>query len=151
MAKKLIPMAISYDFDGTLAPGNMQEYDFIPALNMRSKHFWSSVTTLAAQHEMDQILAYMYMMLEEARKSHVAVRRNDFKNFGAKITLFPGVQDWFKRINAYAKEKVCGWSTSSYPLEFVKWWRERQFSKSSKKSMHRVSCSTTMVLRAGRR
>jgi hypothetical protein len=105
MAKKLIPMAISYDFDGTLAPGNMQEYDFIPALNMRSKHFWSSVTTLAAQHEMDQILAYMYMMLEEARKSHVAVRRNDFKNFGAKITLFPGVQDWFKRINAYAKEK----------------------------------------------
>ena len=105
MAKKLIPMAISYDFDGTLAPGNMQEYDFIPALNMRSKHFWSSVNTLAAQHEMDQILAYMYMMLEEARKAHVAVRRNDFKNFGAKITLFPGVQDWFKRINAYAKEK----------------------------------------------
>ena len=32
MAKKLIPMAIAYDFDGTLAPGNMQEYDFIPAL-----------------------------------------------------------------------------------------------------------------------
>lgn len=27
-------MAIAYDFDGTLAPGNMQEYNFIPDLNM---------------------------------------------------------------------------------------------------------------------
>ena len=53
MPKKLIPMAIGYDFDGTLAPGNMQEYDFIPALNMVSKAFWSSVNTLAQQHEMD--------------------------------------------------------------------------------------------------
>lgn len=105
MAKKMIPMAISYDFDGTLAPGNMQEYDFIPALNMRSKHFWTSVNALAFQHEMDSILAYMHMMLEEARKAKVAVRKSDFKNYGANIALFPGVQDWFKRINAYAKSK----------------------------------------------
>lgn len=105
MPKKLIPMAIAYDFDGTLAPGNMQEYDFIPALNMVSKAFWSSVNSLAQQHEMDQILAYMHMMLEEARKAKVAVRKSDFKQFGANITLFPGVAEWFKRINAYAKSR----------------------------------------------
>jgi len=73
MARKLTRMAISYDFDGTFAPGNMQEYEFIPALNMRSKNFWSSVNELAAKHVMDQILAYMYMMLEEARKAKVNV------------------------------------------------------------------------------
>ena len=105
MAKKLIPMAIAYDFDGTLAPGNMQEYNFIPALNMVSGEFWSSVNSLAQKHEMDQILAYMYMMLEEARKAKVAVRKSDFKQFGADITLFPGVEEWFTRINAYAKSK----------------------------------------------
>lgn len=105
MPKKLIRMAIAYDFDGTLAPGNMQEYNFIPALNMVSKAFWSSVNTVAQQHEMDQILAYMHMMLEEARKAKVAVRKSDFKQFGANITLFPGVADWFKRVNAYARSK----------------------------------------------
>ncbi|MCO5097496.1 MAG: haloacid dehalogenase-like hydrolase [Rhodocyclaceae bacterium] len=105
MAKKYIPMAISYDFDGTLAPGNMQEYDFIPALNVKPREFWKESGGLAEKHEMDQILAYMHLMLEEARKAKVAVRRTDFKSFGAKIELFPGVMDWFKRINAYAKSK----------------------------------------------
>jgi hypothetical protein len=73
MPKKLITMAISCDFDGTLAPGNMQEYDFIPALHMHSKPFWASVNDFAIKHEMDPILACMHTMLEEARKAQVAV------------------------------------------------------------------------------
>ena len=105
MPKKLIPMAISYDFDGTLAPGNMQEFDFIPALNMGSNEFWKSVKDLAKKHEMDEILAYMQVMLEKARGAKVPVRRMDFKNFGANIHLFAGVKDWFKRINGYARGK----------------------------------------------
>jgi len=105
MPKKLIPMAISYDFDGTLAPGNMQEYDFIPALNMMSKEFWKSVNELAQRHEMDQILAYMWAMLRQADKADIRVHKSDFKNFGKNITLFPGVADWFHRINAYARGK----------------------------------------------
>jgi len=105
VAKKLIPMAISYDFDGTLASGNMQEYDFIPALKLSSKQFWASVTQLAEKHEADQILAYMHAMLEEARAAKIPVRKADFKNYGAKIDLFPGVKDWFKRINVYARSK----------------------------------------------
>ena len=105
MAKKLIPMAIAYDFDGTLAPGNMQEYDFIPALKLRSKHFWSKVNDLAKKHEADPILAYMHAMIEEARTANIPVRKVDFKNYGANIELFPGVKEWFKRVNEYAKTK----------------------------------------------
>lgn len=105
MPKKLIPMAIAYDFDGTLAPGNMQEYDFIPALNMMSTEFWKSVNTIAEQHEMDPILAYMWAMLRQADKSDIRVHKSDFKTFGKNITLFPGVADWFKRLNAYARSK----------------------------------------------
>jgi hypothetical protein len=32
LPRPLIPFAVSYDFDGTLAPGNMQERDFIQLL-----------------------------------------------------------------------------------------------------------------------
>jgi len=98
-------MAISYDFDGTLAPGNMQEYDFIPALNMVSTEFWKSVHEREQKHEMDQILAYMWAMLRQADKADIRVHKSDFKNCGKEITLFPGVADWLKRINAYAESK----------------------------------------------
>ena len=83
----------------------MQEYDFIPALNMMSREFWTSVNEIARKHEMDQILAYMWAMLRQADKADIRVHKSDFKQFGANIALFPGVSDWFKRINAYAKNK----------------------------------------------
>lgn len=105
MSKKLIPLAIAYDFDGTLAPGNMQEYDFIPALKMTSKQFWNSVKELAQKQESDEILAYMFTMLKNADTAKVPVRKSDFKAFGASITLFPGVLTWFDRINTYGKHR----------------------------------------------
>lgn len=105
MAKKLIPLAITYDFDGTLAPGNMQEYDFIPALKMQSKKFWAEVKQKSKDQDADEILAYMDTMLSNAASQKVPVRRSDFENFGSKIVLFPGVEAWFKRINEYGKSK----------------------------------------------
>lgn len=105
MAKKLIPLAIAYDFDGTLAPGNMQEYDFIPALKMKSKEFWTDVKKKAKEQDADEILAYMDTMLRNADSQQVPVRKSDFKDFGSKINLFPGVETWFKRVNEYGKSK----------------------------------------------
>ncbi|MDP9989795.1 phosphoserine phosphatase [Variovorax boronicumulans] len=107
MSKKYAPLAIAYDFDGTLAAGNMQEYDFIPALKMTSAEFWEEVKNLAANQEADEILAYMHLMLEKAKATHVPVRRSDFQNFGASIELFPGVLDWFDRIDQYGRSKGC--------------------------------------------
>jgi len=39
-------IAIAYDFDGTLAPGNMQEYDFIPNLEMDIHEFWKEANEM---------------------------------------------------------------------------------------------------------
>ena len=107
MSRKLTPVAIAYDFDGTLAPGNMQEYDFIPALNMKSKEFWGEVKKLAIDQAADEILAYMWLMLSKAQAAHLPVRKSDFKAFGSSIDLFPGVSEWFDRINAYGKARGC--------------------------------------------
>jgi hypothetical protein len=103
MKKKQIPMAIAYDFDGTLAPGNMQEYDFVPALGMTSKEFWNEATELEQNHQADRILAYMRLMIQRAGAKGVPIRRDDFARYGRSIELFEGVKGWFKRINAYAR------------------------------------------------
>jgi len=34
-------MTIAYDFDGTLADGNMQEHQFLPDIGMRPTEFWA--------------------------------------------------------------------------------------------------------------
>lgn len=41
-----ITAALIYDFDGTLAPGNMQEYDFIPAVGQSNREFWNDANSL---------------------------------------------------------------------------------------------------------
>ena len=40
-------IALIYDFDGTLSAGNMQEYNFIPAIGKSNKEFWSEANDLA--------------------------------------------------------------------------------------------------------
>lgn len=105
MVKKMIPMAIAYDFDGTLSPGNMQEYDFVPALGMTSREFWSEAGLLEQKHEADRILAYMRLMIQKAGANGVAIRKEDFMGYGKSVKLFEGVSDWFARVNAHAEEK----------------------------------------------
>jgi hypothetical protein len=105
MAKKHTPFVIAYDFDGTLAPGNMQEYDFIPALEIKIKDFWEKVGEEAKRHDADGILTYMHLMLKEAGKKDIKVQRQNFEDFGKKITMFEGVEDWFDRINEYGRLK----------------------------------------------
>ena len=101
MTRKRIPFAIAYDFDGTLAPGNMQEYDFVPAIGMTKKRFWKEVNELTRTHNADNILTYMMHMIDKAMAADVTVRREDFVAFGRSVTFFKGVENWFDRIDAY--------------------------------------------------
>lgn len=105
MAKKHIPFVIAYDFDGTLAPGNMQEYDFVPALKMKPADFWAEAKTLAHEQQADGILAYMQLMIHKAAVARIPVRKQDFLDYGATISFFSGVETWFNRINAYGKSR----------------------------------------------
>jgi phosphoserine phosphatase len=105
MARKHQPFVLAYDFDGTLAPGNMQEYDFVPALKMKPAEFWALAKELAHKQQADEILAYMQLMIEKARSAHISVRKQDFLDFGSGINFFPGVEEWFARINLYGKSR----------------------------------------------
>ncbi|MDR1670962.1 MAG: haloacid dehalogenase-like hydrolase [Alistipes sp.] len=98
-------VALIYDFDGTLAAGNMQEYDFIPAVGKTGQDFWHESSQLARDADADPILTYMARMLAEARASGVAITRERFREFGRSVRLFPGVEEWFGRVNRYGHEK----------------------------------------------
>jgi phosphoserine phosphatase len=105
MKKELkVVVAIAYDFDGTLAAGNMQEYDFIPGLGMKPDIFWKESKALALKNNADPILAYMKLMLDKASKEEIPVKKQNFADFGKKIKLFDGVDTWFKRMNEYGKK-----------------------------------------------
>lgn len=95
-------VAFIYDFDGTLAHGNIQEYNFIPALNMTSDEFWDEVDELKIKNNMENVLAYMYLMLKKAEEHNMSVKKSSFIEYGKNIKFYPGVLDWFDRVNAYA-------------------------------------------------
>ena len=98
-------IALIYDFDGTLAAGNMQEYDFIPAVGKSNFEFWDASNALAEEQDADQVLTYMALMIHEAQAKGLSLRREAFQESGKRVELFPGVLEWFDRINAYGEER----------------------------------------------
>ena len=94
-------VALLYDFDKTLCTQDMQNYTFIPSLGMEPGSFWQEANLFGQREEMDSILAYMYMMLKKSRELNVPLTRDFLRQCGRSIDFFPGVQDWFGRINAH--------------------------------------------------
>ena len=97
-------LAICYDFDKTLSPNDMQAQGYIQSLKEDTDAFWKESNTLASDNDMDQNLAYMYLMVEKS-KGKFYVTKNKLMEYGSQVKLFNGVEGWFKRINEYGNEK----------------------------------------------
>ena len=95
--------AFLYDFDKTLCTTDMQDYAFIPSLGMTPAEFWTEANGFGRRHRIDGVLAYMYIMLREAERKNLPFTREDLVEKGRGIELFPGVADWFCRINAFGQ------------------------------------------------
>lgn len=98
-------VAFLYDFDKTLCTTDMQDYAFIPSLGMTPAEFWAEANGFGRENRMDGVLAYMHTMIREAEKKNLPFTRADLVEKGRGIVLFPGVADWFSRINAYGAEQ----------------------------------------------
>ena len=64
-------VALIYDFDGTLSPGNMQEFGFIQAIGKSPKEFWTMSDEIAKGQDASNILSYMKLMFDEAAKAGI--------------------------------------------------------------------------------
>lgn len=96
-------IAIMYDFDKTLCTRDMQEYTFIPNLGIEADKFWGEANKLRENNKMDQVLSYMYLMFRKTVDNNRSLKRNYLNKMGETIELFPGVLEWFDRINEYGK------------------------------------------------
>ncbi|PPB68447.1 HAD family hydrolase [Campylobacter hyointestinalis] len=100
----MLQIAIAYDFDGTLAKGNIQENSFIPSVGITKEEFWSQVKHLSEENNMDEILAYMYLMIKRAEGKEITIDKDSLKSHGKNVKYFDGVEEYFKRINKYANK-----------------------------------------------
>ncbi|MCI8849161.1 MAG: haloacid dehalogenase-like hydrolase [Oscillibacter sp.] len=98
-------IAFLYDFDKTLCTTDMQDYAFIPSLGMTPAEFWAKANGFGRRNRVDGVLAYMYTMLQEAGRKARPFTRADLVEKGRGIEFFPGVPEWFRRINAFGAEQ----------------------------------------------
>lgn len=106
MKEKGMPVvAMVYDFDGTLAPGNMQEFGLLKALGYDNPNdFWDYCDQLAKSNDAGSISVVMYALQAATKQAGIPLTREGLQAFGQEVSFFPGVLEWFDKINAYADE-----------------------------------------------
>ncbi len=97
-------LALCYDFDKTLSPDDMQAQGYIQSVHYDVNKFWEAANALARGNDMDANLAYMYLMVQGAYGNFV-LKKEALEAYGSKVALFPGVEEWFSRVDAYGDEK----------------------------------------------
>ena len=98
-------IAICYDFDKTLSPDDMQTFTLIPSFGMKSEDFWKESDQLARDNLMDKNLAWMFKLIQYSKAKGLSIRKEYFREIGAEVALYQGVDTWFERMNAYAESR----------------------------------------------
>ena len=98
-------IAFLYDFDKTLCTTDMEDYAFIPSLGYTPAEFWGRANAFGWENRMDGLLAYMYTMIQECAAQNIKLDRAFLNHCGESIQLFPGVREWFARINAFGESQ----------------------------------------------
>ena len=107
-------VALIYDFDKTLSPKDMQEYSFLPGINVEPDRFWGLCRDFALDHEMDGVLTYMYLMKKMAN-GEADLSRDRLRALGRDVAFFPGVRRGSTASTRSAGKTAWRWSTTSSP------------------------------------
>lgn len=98
------PMAIAYDLDETLAVVNMLRYG-LEELGLDEHLFFTEVRARAQAVKGSMILSYLGLFLEKAKQAGIIVTQEKLFAVGKKFEPFPGIPEWFERINNYGLSK----------------------------------------------
>ena len=105
MKKKKPIIALLYDFDKTLSTMDMQNYTLIPRLGLPTEEFWARASEYTNKYGMERTLSYMYAMISVAKEHNIKLTKKFLRECGKDIEFYPGVTNWFRRINEYAAKK----------------------------------------------
>ena len=97
-------VAIMYDFDKTLSSDDMQNFGFVPSLNMTPSEFCYLTQQIAEKEGLESTMAYMYMMVKCCKERNIKLSKEYLNELGKNIKYYEGVTTWFKRINQFAEE-----------------------------------------------
>ena len=98
-------VAIMYDFDKTLSSDDMQNFGFVPSLNMTPAEFWSLTQEVGEKEGLEGTMAYMYMMVKCCKDKGIKLTKSLLNEVGKNIKYYEAVTTWFKRINQFAEEQ----------------------------------------------
>src|SRR5574344_119279 len=104
--KRKPTVALIYDFDGTLSPNTMQEYDFFKEIGVKNKDdFWKENEDMVKKHNASNILCYMELMIKKSKEAAKPIKKKIFKDYGKSIQLYEGVEGWFDLIKEIGKKE----------------------------------------------
>lgn len=103
--RKKPTIAFMYDFDKTLCDQDMQNYTFIPNLDMSNDEFWEETERFAKKNYMEGILGYMYYMMYKCKEKGIPFTQEYLRSMGKNVNFYKGVKNWFQRINQYGESQ----------------------------------------------
>lgn len=97
-------VALAYDFDETLAVHNMLRH-IEEAVGVKSEGFEKKLWDLLENSRGDLLLLCLYLLVEAGKEAEKPFTAEAWRRVGAHMVPFPGLPEWFDRINAYGAEQ----------------------------------------------
>ena len=94
-------VALIYDFDETLSTQYMQDFCLIPQFGMTPDEFWAKANQWSRENGADQVTGSMYYFMKTAKEMGIRLTKENLKECGKGVIYFPGVLEWFERINRF--------------------------------------------------
>jgi len=97
-------IAIVYDFDGTLSPGNMQEETIFRAYGIDKKKFWAKSRLLVARRGYEKTLAYLKLLIDDPVFKKRPLTKQKLREFAVHTPYYPGVNEgYFDELSAFLR------------------------------------------------
>ena len=97
-------IALVYDFDGTLSPGNMQEETIFREYGIDKKKFWAKSQALVHKRGYEQTLAYLKLLIDDPVFKKRPLQKKLLKRLAQHVPYYPGVvEGYFDQLDEFMK------------------------------------------------